>query len=1283
MSFVSGPRFSEIRGSHASFALVRKSILQKTLAMLTVQDVVRIRPSDSEELRKIYNKPAIEPMFGEIDIKEILAKSYLALGVKDPLQNMVGAILVNTYPNIKALPPWEWQPWIKNIYGLDDACSRNTLWIHLMMYDPMYSLFFLKPLVHYIFQQRVFLEYLIVVLPTGKYRTDILGDLGTVVMPKEEKSRNGQRLYVFNRENFVLKYKIRRAVEEDNDDLVPLINTHSLRLEEMYGRYYIAEILTRYKDSGRQIIVAEHEGNAVAVLCLNESVCYKVLNEEFELTCYNGLKKPHPDDLADLSLDAIYHSLENLNSRYEDEILDIIERTTALAEEPEGDGDGEETFVHVDYSESDSFSLVFTSASLLFFQDDDLKSRQHSVESSLSKESSQEILKEYMIAGEKDPRLNEDALSAYSSVRGIHTRIPEFHGEPNAFCLEIAAAYPDHEVGLMQLFEAAFETFPDREYCIMAVPSTTPINRLTKFFTRIAPRSTGVFPYELYTLHKSAVLGSVRVVAGRSEHIPAVKRLISTIPNNSLAFQQFEKGIKQKYTPYLPFVFLCEEQVMGIAVLSEETDLLYLQSHYDLSYINASVHKPDSYGVIETLLMNPIFQRHSKFFLRELHRLGDFSVLFYRHTPYDTTEAYRERPLMNLLQFMLPLAPRKLPDYDMAVLEAEECAPKKTIVEDQDPFALYLSTVPNCSVNRHAVNTRIVVVGCSNTALSFLETLLCKQDPNNMVTFNNVTLICASGMSACRVGNRVREAFLIKKYFTDPRHMDMVSLKTYVNVISGKVSKIDKKNQILVINNSSFIPYDMLFLMNGEQFLQPIRQNRIPFVEKPENVFVINNAIEANSAVMKLKQLHANYADPDYVIIVYGHFLQAHATLNGLLIFGIPGKNLVLVEPFPYSMALEKRQRHKVSIYNDPDIDQAVYDHIRAEGIQVYQSYYFIDWEFDPAENVITMAKFESRHHMLELDCMAMFYFAEKEIHSRIYKVINQAGLVYDGRLVIDNKCRTNDPKIYGAGTLTKYSRKYYAMSMSHKHFNRVEIGESLGEQIKSMIIPHKSKTGEKTMCDWNFDMERGDQLVPRYVKPIMRYCRLPGGLYYLSITKPGRRTPLETAISMENYGQVLITGNCRNLSKQGFFRLHLNDNKRVETITCLAKFPIDVYNIYCLWGKHEKLLNNIQLRFEMVLITDLFEFFKEPWAYAIYHDKFNDLLEDLNKLMTSSVGEEKESLVEEVIEAYEEAKWQQVTDTFVTPLFERASLVVDFLKYPCASNYTQKNMSCCQTPKL
>lgn len=39
-----------------------------------------------------------------------------------------------------------------------------------------------------------------------------------------------------------------------------------------------------------------------------------------------------------------------------------------------------------------------------------------------------------------------------------------------------------------------------------------------------------------------------------------------------------------------------------------------------------------------------------------------------------------------------------------------------------------------------------------------------------------------------------------------------------------------------------------------------------------------------------------------------------------------------------------------------------------------------------------------------------------------------------------------------------------------------------------------------------------------------------------------------------------------------------------------------------------------------MALITDLFDYFREPWAYAIYHDKFQLLLDDLNSLMTSTV---------------------------------------------------------------
>lgn len=105
-----------------------------------------------------------------------------------------------------------------------------------------------------------------------------------------------QSLFIFTRSRYVSKYKVRRAVEEDNDDLVELINTHSSLLQEFYGDFYIAELLTIFSECGRQIIVAEHKEEAVAVMCLNEAINYDLLNQNFELRPFYGLKKTHDDD---------------------------------------------------------------------------------------------------------------------------------------------------------------------------------------------------------------------------------------------------------------------------------------------------------------------------------------------------------------------------------------------------------------------------------------------------------------------------------------------------------------------------------------------------------------------------------------------------------------------------------------------------------------------------------------------------------------------------------------------------------------------------------------------------------------------------------------------------------------------------------------------------------------------------------------------------------------------------------------------------------------------------
>lgn len=60
------------------------------------------------------------------------------------------------------------------------------------------------------------------------------------------------------------------------------------------------------------------------------------------------------------------------------------------------------------------------------------------------------------------------------------------------------------------------------------------------------------------------------------------------------------------------------------------------------------------------------------------------------------------------------------------------------------------------------------------------------------------------------------------------------------------------------------------------------------------------------------------------------------------------------------------------------------------------------------------------------------------------------------GKLVINKNYRTNDPKIYAAGTITKYSRKYHATHLNHKYFNRAEIGEHCGKIIKELLLPEE-----------------------------------------------------------------------------------------------------------------------------------------------------------------------------------------------------------------------------------
>lgn len=441
-----------------------------------------------------------------------------------------------------------------------------------------------------------------------------------------------------------------------------------------------------------------------------------------------------------------------------------------------------------------------------------------------------------------------------------------FNGEPNAFVVEIAAATQEHEKGaLVQLLEASFGCFPNRDYCIIGIPSTTPAFPLLRYFVRVTPRSICTFEQELYVLHRNSISSWLQVREARSYDVAGVQKLVANIPKQRRFLNEFKAAVDGDGQEgfVAAFVMLNSGTPVGVAVLKEEEDVEYLKTHYELSnWFNERHHKTGSYGVIQHLVLTPIFQKHSRFFLRELHRLGDFSVLFYRLAPNDSVNASRERSLAAVIGDLLFVKPKVKPEFNH--FNVEGCEPQPVVHRIDPPFTLHCSTVETCSLPRIEINAKLVIVGSSETSLAFLESLLYGYDnKKHDVTFTNVTLIAPHVHNHQKEPNAIRDMMFVITSNLSYRYLQMHQTRTYMNMINGVLTEIDRKNKKCILNDGEVLSYDFLFLMCGEQYQKPKNRTDAKTAsydnEYPTNVFIINTETDASHSLTSLKNLMTKF----------------------------------------------------------------------------------------------------------------------------------------------------------------------------------------------------------------------------------------------------------------------------------------------------------------------------------------------------------------------------------------------------------------------------------------
>ncbi|CAM4687298.1 unnamed protein product [Leuciscus chuanchicus] len=833
---------------------------------------------------------------------------------------------------------------------------------------------------------------------------------------------------------------------------------------------------------------------------------------------------------------------------------------------------------------------------------------------------------------------------------------------PNAFCIQLFTMEKKFEMRSADFLPYLFKLFPDRDFCVISVPKLTPDFPLLQSFIRVAPRDTSIFPQELYLCHRWALLRTLEVRVAVSSDIPAIQSLTESLSQRESISEDldlFLQGRKdQDGTALRAFVAQVEGRVIGLIIIRDEEDIEFIRATFDVErFMYFSHQQREEHGRLSHFLLNPVFQHHTKYILKEVLRLAHKSCLYYLlHPPHYSHKNVSYHSLTAVLNYMVPVSPRRQIIYPLEELGIN--APSQQITKQQAHFALYHTNRKLTMEPKVTVNARIVVVGASDTGLAFLEALTFSPH----LRFNNLTLISTHGLPDRCSDDNTR--FLATSHCYSDQDQAQLSLRSWISVVTGKMKAIDREDKHVELMANGRVNYDYLILCTGQQYQMPSLTSMDVIDQTPSslnlhhprhrstwpvpsNLFTLNDQHDCSNLHLWLMD---NFVELTGDAVVYGNTIDVFTCVETLMRLGVSGRRIHVVHP---------PKDDTSSCFHDGSVDHAVKQALEKEEVQVHHDCLLKQLNDGQHTDPVTSVSFSTDGPTLRLECAVFFSFSCKTVDRDAFKAVNDACLVFDGRLVVDTTFHTNDPSIYAAGPLTKYSRRYHADQWSDSCFNSKEVGQSLA----SVLLPLCDPTLERP-ADPPSDEE---QLIPLYTQAKIQGGRLPGGYNYLHVAKPtskGHEAP------SAQKGRDMVTGRTET---GNYFHLHLSQDDVVESITCLSKNALPVSNLLCLYRKHQLLLNHLCSRYQEGLVHDMYSYFKENWCLALYHDRFADFEQEVRQIMDSAKleGESGSVSIQEALHKIVDDKAESDQLTGLSEGFQKSEAysalrksVLDYLRY-------------------
>ncbi|KAF0023962.1 hypothetical protein F2P81_024592 [Scophthalmus maximus] len=775
-----------------------------------------------------------------------------------------------------------------------------------------------------------------------------------------------------------------------------------------------------------------------------------------------------------------------------------------------------------------------------------------------------------------------------------------FSEELDAFSIQLFVMDKKYEMRSVDFIPYLFKLFPDLDLCVITAPTLSPEFPLLQSFIRLEPRAAGSLLRELYVFHRvglrpqlvSVCVHQTVVVPHRPVEVraavaadrPAVSDLVKDLALSESLLHDLDcyYASDTDAVRLQAFVAEVDAQVVGTLIIRDEQDMEYVRAHYNIeNFIYFSHHGAEEHARIRHFVLRRCVQHFTRHLFKEVLRLAHRSCLYHRVHPAHHRQ--QEDSCVHHLDFLLncavPVRPRRQIIFPLEELGVN--APSRQITEHQAPFALCLISRKLTLEPKVTVNARVVVVGASDTGLSFLEVLcLCPH-----LRFNNLTLVSTHGFP----GDYDHEdgAFLSTSHAYSGRDLARLPLRACVSVVTGKMVGINRKSKHVLASGGAKVPYDHLVLCTGLQYRAPCP--RSVDVTRPvsnselqsraarrghagpvlSNLLTLNDLDDCAAA---RRWLGANFVKREDNAVVYGNNIDVYATVEALLGLGVRGSRIHVVLPPPEPGAASS------SCFSDPVVEEAVASATERADVQVHRNCLLVSMKTGKQPEALRSASFTTDAKPLHLQCAVFINLSNRGVDYDAFKSVNGSFLVFDSRLVIDATFRTSDSAIYGAGPVTKFSRCYHSEEWSHANFNSKEVGQDLAATMLPLFDPTRELADEQPP-------EEG-RLVPLYRRAKVQGAKLPGGFHYLHVTKPSATDTTPTTPA--EHDREFVTGRPET---GNYFCLHLDGYELVETLTCLSLTPLPISNYLSLYGKHQQLLGQLSSRYREGLIRDLYRF--------------------------------------------------------------------------------------------